>query len=96
MPKGSVEALLKDIPKLKSILTYHVLPERKSSMKVFRSLSHMTMNGGSITTEQTSHGALVDGAQVVTEDIECSNGIIHAINKVILPGVFKLPEYTGK
>jgi len=95
MPKGSVEALLKDIPKLKSILTYHVLQEKKSSLKVFRSSNHLTMNGASITTERTSNGAHVDGAHVVKEDIECSNGVIHAINKVILPGNFKLPEYTG-
>jgi uncharacterized surface protein with fasciclin (FAS1) repeats len=44
-----------------------------------------TVQGTNITVTTSDGGVMVDGARVVTTDIEASNGVIHVIDKVILP-----------
>ena len=84
LPAGTVEGLLKDIPKLKSVLTYHVLPGKVMSSDVIKMQSARTVQGQSISID-TSDGVKVDNAKVVKADIEADNGIIHVIDSVILP-----------
>jgi len=84
LPKGTVEGLLKDVPKLKSILTYHVVAGKVSSADVMKLTSAKTVQGQSVTI-QTAGGVKVNGASVVTADVMADNGIIHVIDSVILP-----------
>jgi uncharacterized surface protein with fasciclin (FAS1) repeats len=84
LPEGTVEALLKDIPKLKSILTYHVVPGKMMAADVVKAKSLETVQGQSITVD-TSDGVKVDGANVIQTDIEADNGVCHVIDSVILP-----------
>ena len=84
LPAGTVEGLLKDIPKLKSVLTYHVVPGKVMSGDVIKMQSAKTVQGQSVSID-TSDGVKVDNAKVVKADIEADNGIIHVIDSVILP-----------
>ena len=87
LPAGTVDSLLKDIPKLKAILTYHVVAGKVMAADV------MTMDGKSATTVNgaalkisTTGGVKLNGAtNVVKTDIECTNGVIHVIDSVLLP-----------
>jgi transforming growth factor-beta-induced protein len=86
LPEGTVESLLKpeNIGKLQSILTYHVVSGKVMAADVVNLKSAKTVNGHQVTIS-TADGVKVDGARVVKTDIECSNGVIHVIDSVILP-----------
>jgi uncharacterized surface protein with fasciclin (FAS1) repeats len=84
LPAGTVEGLLKDIPKLKAVLTYHVLAGKFMAADVIKLAAAKTVNGQSVTIA-TINGVKVDGANVVKTDIETDNGVIHVIDSVILP-----------
>ena len=87
LPAGTVEALLADIPKLTAILTYHVVAGKVLAADV------MTMDGKEAATVNGAHikisttnGVKLNGAStVVKTDIECTNGVIHVIDTVIMP-----------
>ncbi len=85
LPKGTVESLLKpenrDI--LISILTYHVVPGELDAGEVLGSKTLTTLNGQRVDISKDD--ASIDGVSIVKTDIECSNGIIHVIDEVILP-----------
>lgn len=84
LPAGTVDALLKDIPKLKSILLYHVAAGKVMSSAIKGVMQVKTLQGQSITIDPTN-GVKVGNAAVVTPDVECSNGVIHVIDSVLLP-----------
>jgi uncharacterized surface protein with fasciclin (FAS1) repeats len=84
LPQGTVENLLKDIPKLKDVLTYHVVSGRHMAADVAAQKSLKTVQGQSITV-RTEGGVKVDGATVVQADIAADNGVIHVIDSVIMP-----------
>ena len=87
LPAGTVEALLKDIPKLTSILTYHVVSGKVMAADVVKldGKEAKTVQGGSVKISTTGGVKLNGTSNVVTTDIECSNGVIHVIDGVILP-----------
>jgi uncharacterized surface protein with fasciclin (FAS1) repeats len=84
LPEGTVEALLADIPALTAILTYHVVPGKVMSTDLSDGMTAATVQGEMITID-LSDGVMVNDATVVAADIETSNGVIHVIDKVILP-----------
>ncbi|MFO8124890.1 fasciclin domain-containing protein [Yoonia sp.] len=84
LPEGTVEALLADPEALAAILTYHVVPGKVMSTDLSNNMMATTVNGADVTIT-TEGGVMVDGANVVTPDIEASNGVIHVIDAVILP-----------
>lgn len=84
IPAADLQALLKDKAALAKILTYHVVPGKVTADKVTGLTSAKTVQGQSISID-TSNGVKVDGANVVATDIMCSNGVIHVIDKVIMP-----------
>ena len=87
LPAGTVENLLKPENKeqLANILTYHVLPGKVMSGDIAgKALNVEMLNGGTAKVDATS-GVKIDAANVVTADIETSNGVIHVIDAVILP-----------
>ena len=85
LPKGTVEALLNDIPKLKSILTYHVVAGKVMAADVVKLDSAKTVNGQTVTITIKDGKVMVNNANVVKTDIVCSNGVVHIIDTVILP-----------
>jgi len=84
LPAGTLDALLKDIPKLKGILTYHVVAGKVTASKVAKLKTAKTVNGAAISID-TKDGVKINGATVTTADVEASNGVIHIIDTVILP-----------
>jgi uncharacterized surface protein with fasciclin (FAS1) repeats len=84
LPKGTVESLLKDIPRLTSILTYHVVAGRVMAADVVKLTSARTVQGQSVTID-TNNGVTINGAKVLATDIAADNGVIHVIDSVILP-----------
>ncbi|WP_114966055.1 fasciclin domain-containing protein [Alkalilacustris brevis] len=85
LPEGTLEALLEDIDTLTAILTYHVVPGAVMSGDLEDGMMAETVNGQSVTIGVSYGDVTVDGANVVTADIEASNGVIHVIDAVILP-----------
>jgi uncharacterized surface protein with fasciclin (FAS1) repeats len=84
LPAGTVEGLLKDLPKLKSILTYHVVAGKALAKDVAAVKTAMTVQGGDLRVD-ASHGVKINNAKVTQADIEASNGVIHVIDTVLLP-----------
>ena len=86
LPEGTVENLLKPENKdqLVAVLTYHVLPGKVMSGDIAGDMSATTVQGSDVDITTTG-GVMVDGAKVVSADIEASNGVIHVIDSVILP-----------
>lgn len=84
LPKGTVEALLKDIPKLRSILTYHVVPGRVTSQEVVKLAKATTVQGQALRID-ASAGVKINNATVTKADIATSNGVIHVIDTVLIP-----------
>ena len=87
LPEGTLESLLKPENKdqLISILTYHVVPGSVKAADVVKVSEAKTVQGGNVQVVANDQGVTIDGAKVVTTDIEASNGVIHVIDKVILP-----------
>ena len=85
LPKGTVETLLKDKDALSKILTYHVISGDVKAKKVTTLKSAKTVNGKDVTIKLEDGKVFINDAQVVMTDIECSNGTIHMIDKVLLP-----------
>jgi len=85
LPAGTVEGLLKDTQKLKSILLYHVVAGKVTANEVVKLKSAKTVQGSSAKISQRDGKVMVDAANVVTTDIMASNGVIHVIDSVILP-----------
>ncbi len=84
LPPGTLEALLKDKAKLVEVLTYHVVAGKVMAADVIR-LSEATTVEGQTVTISTMGSVMVNDAHVVKTDIVASNGVIHVIDKVILP-----------
>ena len=84
LPAGTLEALLKDKAKLTAVLTYHVVPGKVTAADVVKLTEATTVQGQSIKIN-TMGGVMVNDAHVVKTDVMASNGVIHVIDKVILP-----------
>lgn len=87
IPAEQLEALLADKEALTAVLTYHVVAGKVMASDVVELTSAETVNGESVDIKVWDGKVMIDDAQVVTTDIEASNGVIHVINKVILPGM---------
>lgn len=87
LPAGTVEALLADIPKLTAILTYHVVAGKVMAADVvgLNGKSAKTVNGAEVAISTTDGVKLNGTSNIVKTDIECTNGVIHVIDAVILP-----------
>lgn len=86
LPEGTVENLLlpENKDQLIAILTYHVVSGKVMSTDLTNEMMATTVQGTDVTI-MTEGGVTVNGANVVTADIEASNGVIHVIDAVILP-----------
>ncbi len=83
IPKADLDALLKDKAKLTAVLTYHVVPAQVMAKDV-KAGKAKSVQGQELTLA-TMGGVTVDGAKVVAADVKASNGVIHAIDRVLMP-----------
>ena len=87
LPAGTVDTLLlpENKDQLIAVLTYHVIPGKVMSGDILgRKLEPTTVQGTTVDIDATD-GVKVDGATVVAADVAASNGVIHVIDRVILP-----------
>ncbi len=87
LPAGTVESLLKpeNHEKLVAILTYHVVPGRVTAAQVAGMDAATTVQGGEIAIQASGGAVTVNDAHVVSADVTASNGVIHVIDKVLMP-----------
>lgn len=88
LPEGTVENLLKPENKdqLIAVLTYHVVPGKVMSGDLSDNMNATTVQGTDVNVRVNNYGVRVNGARVVQADIEATNGVVHVIDTVILPG----------
>ncbi|QDU82248.1 Cell surface lipoprotein MPB83 precursor [Polystyrenella longa] len=94
LPEGTIETLLKPENKemLAGILTYHVVSGKVNAAAVTKISGATTVNGQQVDIVVEDGSVMIDGAKVIKADIECTNGIIHVIDSVILPADANLVE----
>ncbi|TCQ08547.1 fasciclin domain-containing protein [Sphingomonas sp. PP-CC-3A-396] len=87
LPAGTVDDLVKpeNKAKLTEILLLHVLPGTVMAADVSGKVLDPATAGGATVHVDGTDGVTVNGAKVVTADIACTNGVIHVIDKVLLP-----------
>src|SRR5690606_5905621 len=88
LPAGTVDDLLKpeNKDKLVAVLTYHVVPGSYPAARVASMDKATTVNGDSVDIRAADGAVTVDGAKVLKADVAASNGVIHVIDKVLMPG----------
>ncbi|KQC03564.1 MAG: hypothetical protein APR53_00945 [Methanoculleus sp. SDB] len=85
LPEGTVDTLLEEPEgQLTQILLYHVADGRYMAADVMAMDTIETLQGSALTID-ASDGVMVDGAIIIITDVECSNGVIHAIDAVMIP-----------
>ena len=87
LPSGTVETLVmpENKDQLSGILTYHVIAGKVMSSDLTDGMTAETVNGQEVTIHLKDGKVYVNDAEVVIADVETSNGVVHAINKVIIP-----------
>ena len=83
VPKAKLDALLADKAALTKVLTYHVVSGKVMAADV-KAGKVKTVEGQELTVT-TKGGVMVDNAKVVATDVAASNGVIHAIDTVLMP-----------
>jgi uncharacterized surface protein with fasciclin (FAS1) repeats len=85
VPKGKLKALARNKAKLKRVLLYHVVAKRLPAAKVVKRKGAKTLNGKRVRFRVRGGDVFVNRAKVTTADVTASNGVIHVINRVLLP-----------
>jgi uncharacterized surface protein with fasciclin (FAS1) repeats len=85
VPKATLKMLGENKSLLKKVLLYHVLPGRVPAAQVVKMKSATTAEGEKVNFSVRGKSAFVNESKIVKTDIECSNGIIHVINAVLIP-----------
>jgi uncharacterized surface protein with fasciclin (FAS1) repeats len=85
VPKQTLNALLRDKAKLRSVLLYHVVSGRVTAAAAAKLSSAKTLDGVPVRIHIKGPSVYVNTAKVVTPDVKATNGVIHVINRVLLP-----------
>jgi uncharacterized surface protein with fasciclin (FAS1) repeats len=85
VPKRTLAALLEDRAKLRAVLLYHVAGGRLPAADVVERSSIETLNGQRVRVRVRDSRVFLNRARVTTPDVTASNGVIHVINRVLIP-----------
>jgi len=85
VPKATLASLAKNKTKLRAVLLYHVVKGKVTAAQAMKLQSAKTLEGKSVSTRVRGGTFLVGGATVTKADVMASNGVIHVINKVLIP-----------
>jgi len=85
VPKADLDALLNDKARLRQVLTYHVVSRIVSAPKQGSPKTPTTIHGAALEITAKDRGFRVNDAKVVHNELLASNGVIHAIDEVLLP-----------
>ena len=85
VPKATLAALGKDKARLRAVLLYHVVKGKVTAAQAMKLRSAKTLNGKPLSIRVNGGKVLVGGATVTKADVMASNGVIHVVNKVLIP-----------
>ena len=89
LPKGTAEGLLKDIPKLTAVLTYHIVSGKVTAADAAKLKTAKTLQGQELKIDAAKwhlHTSIkINDANIVKADVLADNGVIHVIDKVLMP-----------
>ena len=85
VPKATLAALAANKSKLRAVLLYHVVRGRVTAAQAMKLHSAKTLEGKSLSIRVSGGKVIVGGATVTKADVMASNGVIHVINKVLIP-----------
>ena len=85
VPKSTLKSLAKHPAKLRAVLLYHVVAGRVPSSQVVMLKSAKTLNGKSVRIHTAGGKVFVNNAKVTKADVNASNGVIHVVNRVLIP-----------
>jgi uncharacterized surface protein with fasciclin (FAS1) repeats len=85
VPKATLATLAKNNAKLRAVLLYHVVKGKATAAQAMKLRSATTLNGKPLAIRVSGGKMLVGGATVTKADVTASNGVIHVINKVLIP-----------
>ncbi len=85
VPKKTLAALGANPAKLRAVLLYHVARGELPARKVVKRNSIKTLNGASLRVKVRGKSVKIDKAKVLKADVDASNGVIHVINRVLIP-----------
>ena len=85
LPEGTVEGLLEDIPALTDVLTYHVVSGSVLAETVVGLDSATTLQGADVNISVMGSDVMLNDSKVIITDIVGSNGVVHVIDKVLMP-----------
>ena len=85
VPKATLAALAKNPAKLRAVLLYHVVKGKVTAAQAMKLRSATTLNGKLLTIRVSGGKVLVGNSVVTKADVNASNGVIHVINKVLIP-----------
>jgi len=92
IPKATLDAVLADKATLTKILTYHVVPGTVMSNQITNGQTAQTVEGQPVTFTVSGGAVKVNDATVVKADVQAANGVIHAIDTVLMPPAATMPE----
>ena len=85
VPKATLATLAKDKAQLKRVLLYHVVAGRVTAAKVVKLRSAKTLAGPAVRISVTGATVRVNTARVTAADVKASNGVVHLVDRVLLP-----------
>jgi uncharacterized surface protein with fasciclin (FAS1) repeats len=85
VPKATLASLAKNKAKLRAVLLYHVVKGKVTAAQAMKLQSAKTLEGKPISIRVSGGKVIVGGATVVKANVMASNGVIHVINKVLIP-----------
>ena len=85
VPKKTLKALLANKAKLKAVLLYHVVSGKVTAADVVKLRSAKTLNGKNVRIRVSGGSVFVNTAKVVKPDVMATNGVIHVVNRVLIP-----------
>jgi len=92
LPPGTAESLLQDVPALKNLLLYHVVPGKLTAADLEKLPLATSLLGESLVIDAAPDGGItIGGARFARADLPAANGVIHVIDRLLLPPE-KMPE----
>ena len=88
VPVGTVESLMNDKEKLNAVLNYHIVPGRLLAADLTKQKKWKTMQGDMLEVHEQHwmrHGIKINDAAVKEGNLECTNGVVHIIDTVLMP-----------
>jgi uncharacterized surface protein with fasciclin (FAS1) repeats len=85
VPKATLDTLLRNKAKLRAVLLYHVVSGRVTAAKVVKLRSAETANGAAVRIRVAGSDVFVNSSKVTKADVKASNGVIHVVNRVLIP-----------